>query len=301
MRLKLTSSKIAIQILYADIVMAVDFNFRNSRFLGRTLNTDERLSFLNMGRRMIVKKSAQKPLLLAANGWRLLFVILSSSGLIFSHPTLAQAVSDQGRGPDDGPPLLKLDTPKLDLTPPPPSRTLKGGVHHEVTELSVGENKLGGQNNKKLSSGVFDLCHKKKNAKLNAQTAKIAPASGLKSGASQNTLSGTAAANVPNGIGIIGVKFLLSFGRMPVINRVFPGTPAWTMGLHARDIIVAVDGVPTLGLSKEDVYGMIVGKPDTEVTISIRRDGDFIAKTMKRMDFNDIPDPMVRQDYLMSI
>jgi hypothetical protein len=46
---------------------------------------------------------------------------------------------------------------------------------------------------------------------------------------------------------------------------------------------------------------MIVGRPDTEVTISIRRDGNFLAKTMKRMDFNDIPDPMVRQDYLMSI
>lgn len=200
---------------------------------------------------------------------------------------------------DSQTPLLKPDVPKYDLsTPSNTTRTLKGGVQHEVTELSVGEKNL---NNKKLSSGVFDLFKKKKAVKLNSQTAKNATGTPLRTGASNNSLQANAANNVPNGIGIIGVKFLLSFGRMPIINRVFPGTPAWTMGLKAADVIVAVDGVPTLGLSKEDVYGMIVGKPDTEVTISIRRNGDFLAKTMKRMDFNDIPDPAVRQDYLMSI
>ncbi len=208
-------------------------------------------------------------------------------------PVHAQAVSDTQA------PILKPDVPKFDLTPPPPSRTLKGGVQHEATELSVGEKDL--TQNKKLSTGVMDIFKKKKTPKLSSQTAKTAPATPLRAGTNANGLTGNAANTVPNGIGIIGVKFLLSFGRMPIINRVFPGTPAYLMGLHARDVIVAVDGVPTLGLSKEDVYGMIVGKPDTEVTISIRRDGDFLAKTMKRMDFNDIPDPAVRQDYLMSI
>lgn len=229
-----------------------------------------------------------------AKAGRLLLCVACCSALAFSNPILAQATSDQ--------PVLKPDVPKMDLTPPPPSRQLKGGVQHEVTELSVGEHNLGAStSNKKLSSGVFDFIKKKKSPKLNAQTARNAQPSTLKANAGNNTLSANAANNVPNGIGIIGVKFLLSFGRMPMINRVFPGTPAWTMGLHSHDIIVAVDGVPTLGLSKEDVYGMIVGRPDTEVTISIRRDGNFLAKTMKRMDFNDIPDPMVRQDYLMSI
>ena len=224
---------------------------------------------------------------------RLALCFVLCSGITFSNPIFAQAVSDQQT------PILKPDVPKFDLTPPPPSRTLKGGVQHEASELSVGEKTIG--QNKKLSTGVFDMFKKKKTAKLSSQTAKAAPAGSLRAGANSNTLSSNASANVPNGIGIIGVKFLLSFGRMPIINRVFPGTPAWTMGLHASDVIVAVDGVPTLGLSKEDVYGMIVGKPDTEVTISIRRNGDFLAKTMKRMDFNDIPDPSVRQDYLMSI
>jgi len=193
----------------------------------------------------------------------------------------------------DEPPVLKPDTPKLDTTPPPPSRTLKGGVQHRALSNH--------DSSKKLSSGVLDV-FKKKNKKLNGQTAKVDPNALLRSGAnSNNNNSNNITATIQEGIGIIGVKFLLSFGHMPVINRVFPGTPAYTMGLHARDIIVAVDGVPTLGLSKEDVYGMIVGKPETEVTISIKRGGEFIAKTLKRMDFNDIPDPLVRQDYLMSI
>jgi hypothetical protein len=225
---------------------------------------------------------------------RLLLCVVCCSGLALGNPILAQATSDQ--------PVLKPDVPKLDLTPPPPSRQLKGGVQHEVTELSVGEHNLGAStSNKKLSTGVFDFMKKKKSVKLNSQTAKNAQPNTLKANAGNNTLSANAATTVPNGIGIIGVKFLLTFGRMPMINRVFQGTPAYTMGLRSRDVIVAVDGVPTLGLSKEDVYGMIVGRPDTEVTISIRRDGNFLAKTMKRMDFNDIPDPLVRQDYLMSI
>lgn len=209
---------------------------------------------------------------------------------LFVCDTAASAQSSQSQSMDE-PPVLKPDTPKLDTTSPLPSRTLKGGVQHRA--LSNHES------SKKLSSGVLDVFKKKNKTKLNGQTAKVDANSLLRSGANSNNNALTS--TIQEGIGIIGVKFLLSFGHMPVINRVFPGTPAYTMGLHARDIIVAVDGVPTLGLSKEDVYGMIVGKPDTEVTISIKRGGEFIAKTLKRMDFNDIPDPLVRQDYLMSI
>jgi hypothetical protein len=191
--------------------------------------------------------------------------------------------------PDD--PVLKPDIPKFDLSAPKP-RTLKGGVQHRVDAEQTPP-----PTGKKMSGGVMDVFKKKKKEKLSGQTARIAPDSTLRGNGSSNFLNST----IQSGVGIIGVKFLLPIGHMPVINRVFPGTPAWQVGLHAQDVIVAVDGVPTLGLSKEDVYSMIVGKPETDVTISIRRGTDFIAKTMKRMDFNDIPDPMVRQDYLMSI
>src|SRR5262249_55662456 len=91
-----------------------------------------------------------------------------------------------------------------------------------------------------------------------------------------------------SGIGIIGVKFVMMLGRPPVINRVFPLTPAADQGLKINDVIVAVDGVPTFGLAKEEVYDMIVGTPGTPVTLSLSRNGDFRVLTLTRMDLNDI-------------
>jgi C-terminal processing protease CtpA/Prc len=187
-------------------------------------------------------------------------------------------------------PILKPDIPKFDLTVPK-SKTLKGGVLRQEAAASVQA-----APSSKMHSGVLDL-FKKKQDKLKAQTAKSSANSALKSKASVNPLDAT----IQEGVGIIGVKFELPNGSMPIIHRVFRGTPAWSVGLRPLDVIVAVDGVPTLGLAKNDVYAMIIGKPDTNVTISIRRSGNFIAKTMRRMDFNDIPDPLVRQDYLLSI
>lgn len=101
--------------------------------------------------------------------------------------------------------------------------------------------------------------------------------------------------------GIIGVKFVLSLGKPPVINRVFPGTPAYTVGMQKDDAIVAVDGVPTFGLSKEEVYDLIIGSPGTKVNVSIMRSGDFRVITCTRMDINELTDPVVRRDYLMSM
>lgn len=104
-----------------------------------------------------------------------------------------------------------------------------------------------------------------------------------------------------SGFGIIGVKFILSLGKPPVINRVFPGTPAMVVGLQKDDAIVAVDGVPTYGLSKEEVYDLIIGSPGSKVSLSIMRSGDFRVVSCIRMDINDLIDPIVRRDYLMSM
>jgi C-terminal processing protease CtpA/Prc len=104
-----------------------------------------------------------------------------------------------------------------------------------------------------------------------------------------------------SGFGIIGVKFSLSLGKPPVINRVFPGTPASTLGMQKDDVIVAVDGVPTYGLMKEEVYDLIIGSPGTKVNVSIMRAGDFHVYTCTRMDINDLTDPVVRRDYLTSM
>ena len=181
--------------------------------------------------------------------------------------------------------VFKSDVPKLDTSIQ--KQTLKGGIQHTESappppparKLSAGAN----SGNSKLSAATAktDLLHKLFKSKVSNQ----APLT----------------AQVQSSIGIIGVRFVLGFGRPPIINRVFPGTPAQQSGLRINDIIVAVDGVPTAGLTKEEVYAMIVGAPETPVTVSVVRNGDFIARTMNRMDFNDIPDPMVKRDYLMSM
>jgi membrane-associated protease RseP (regulator of RpoE activity) len=125
--------------------------------------------------------------------------------------------------------------------------------------------------------------------------------------ATLDTLKANAANQSPlavqatSGYGIIGVKFVLALGKPPVINRVFAGTPAAKVGLQPNDTIVAVDGVPTYGLSKEEVYDLIIGSPGTSVNVSIMRGADFRVVNCTRMDINDITDPLVRRDYLMNM
>ena len=88
------------------------------------------------------------------------------------------------------------------------------------------------------------------------------------------------------------------FGNQsPIINRVFPQTPAAATGVRQDDVIVAVDGVPTAGLSKEEVYDMIIGSPGTRVSLSLQHDDDYRVVNMTRMDLNDI-DPFIRREYL---
>ncbi len=184
----------------------------------------------------------------------------------------------------DETPVLKPDVPKLDPAadskrePEPTKKTgpLQAKIEH--SEKLQNKSFLG-----KLRAG-----------------ARQAQASPLRSKASAND-NNALSSQITSGFGIIGVKFVLAFGRPPVINRVFPGTPASKVGLRNNDIIVAVDGVPTYGLSKEEVYDLIIGSPGTPVTISVMRGGDFQVVNCTRMDINELTDPIVRRDYLMSM
>lgn len=194
--------------------------------------------------------------------------------------------------PSDGEPILKLDVPKMDQMPQ--HKTLKGGVFHHETVAPRPSKLQAGASNLKANVRTQD-------SKLKSQAPKKGLLNLFKGKASHEKTSEQLNALAQTGVGIIGVKFVIGFGLPPTINRVFPGTPAYQAGLRNNDVIVAVDGVPTSGLTKEEVYAMIVGLPDTPVTVSVLRNGDFIAKTMNRMDFNDIPDPEVKQDYLLSI
>lgn len=110
---------------------------------------------------------------------------------------------------------------------------------------------------------------------------------------------GALKAQAESSIGIVGVKFVATLGKPPVINEVFPNTPADKVGLRVLDMIVAVDGVPTSGLTKDEVFDLIVGTPNTQVTISILRNGDYQVVTCTRMDINELNDPRIRRDYMI--
>ncbi len=57
------------------------------------------------------------------------------------------------------------------------------------------------------------------------------------------------------------------------ISYVLPGTPAERAGLHVGDVIVAVNGSTTKGLTVEGVSSMLRGKAGTVVSVSVRRSG----------------------------
>lgn len=168
--------------------------------------------------------------------------------------------------------------PKLDTPPEAPSikprATLQGGVQHVDKR---GANKSG-----KLMSGA-------RRGQTDTLRARVKDdGNPLKAQAEQS-------------IGIIGVKFVAQFGKPPVINEIFPNTPADKVGLRISDLIVAVDGVPTAGLTKDEVFDLIVGTPGTQVSLSILRNGDYSAVSCVRMDINELLDPRIRRDYLIHL
>jgi C-terminal processing protease CtpA/Prc len=83
-------------------------------------------------------------------------------------------------------------------------------------------------------------------------------------------------------MGIVGLKFEMIGNNFPKIRLVFPDTPAAKV-LKPADVITAVDGVSTMGLSKEEIFDLIVGEPNTKVAITVRRGDEYITHTLVRL------------------
>lgn len=66
-------------------------------------------------------------------------------------------------------------------------------------------------------------------------------------------------------------------GGVRVVNTA-DGSPAIGSGISPGDVIVNVDGMPTVGLSPEEVAALIRGQPDTKASLTVSRGG-------KEMDF----------------
>lgn len=226
------------------------------------------------------------------------FAVFTAIGFFCMSPVPAQNQTAEAPGPSG---FIKPDAPKLDQVPTPSvppvedGSLLKGGVEHRHNKPAPVKKKP--KKAEPLNTGINGSGL---SGPLKGQS-DADRARALRSRLSEEAKPKPFEFKIDRSIGIIGVKFLKIAEKPPVINRVFPGTPAWNSGLQVDDVIVAVDGVPTYGLTKDQCYDLIVGTPNTPVTISVMRRGSFGAKTMTRMDFNDIPDPAVRRDYLRSL
>lgn len=206
----------------------------------------------------------------------------------------AVATAQDGSNAQNG---FKADTPKLDPSaeqkPAPMSKPLQAGIEHNEKYQAPQAPPLRSGVSGNGSKGFLGRYHDRAGAKNdNGNVLK---------GKTDKSNSGNFNLNANSSFGIIGVKFVLALGRPPVINRVFPGTPAYDKGLQNEDTIVAVDGVPTTGLTKEEVYDLIIGSPGTPVSLSIMRSGDYQVVNCIRMDINNLTDPVVRRDYMMSM
>lgn len=83
--------------------------------------------------------------------------------------------------------------------------------------------------------------------------------------------------------GGIGSIITLVDGK-PYLSEPYYGMPAQANGLRAGDEILEIDGVKCEGKSISEVSDMLRGKPHTEITVKVRREGEkkIIKKTFLR-------------------
>jgi S1-C subfamily serine protease len=80
--------------------------------------------------------------------------------------------------------------------------------------------------------------------------------------------------------GIVGISFLIYPQDNPLIQEVFPNTPAARAGLRAGDRVVAINRQSTQGLSKEAVDEAISDVPGAKVNFMVNRQGKIFSVTL---------------------
>lgn len=93
-------------------------------------------------------------------------------------------------------------------------------------------------------------------------------------------LTGTVRAEQPKEPGIVGLDMAIRPQSWPLVQEVFPGTPAADRGVQVGDVILAVDGISTQGKSDQQVDVMISDIPGTPVRLSIQRGERLIEVTL---------------------
>ena len=75
------------------------------------------------------------------------------------------------------------------------------------------------------------------------------------------------------GVGMLIQPQLIGDKQRTVVLKPFAGTPSYKAGIHPGDIITAVDGKTTAGLTSDDVVGMLKGDKGTHVKVTVARAG----------------------------
>ena len=83
--------------------------------------------------------------------------------------------------------------------------------------------------------------------------------------------------NTQGHFGGVGVQISLENGLLKVITPL-EDTPAYKAGIMAGDVITAIDGKLTAGISIDQAVHSIMGKPDTQVVLRIKREGEAQQK-----------------------
>jgi carboxyl-terminal processing protease len=78
----------------------------------------------------------------------------------------------------------------------------------------------------------------------------------------------------------IGVQIDYSTGR-PVIIAAIDGSPAAEAGIRARDVITAINGESTEGMSEAQAAQLLRGEAGTSVELTIERPSDGTSRTLK--------------------
>lgn len=98
----------------------------------------------------------------------------------------------------------------------------------------------------------------------------------------------------------VGLAELLSIdiderSRDLVVVTPIPNSPAERAGLRPHDVIAAIDGTATKGMTLEDAAGRLRGAPGSRVTLTIRRRGRTLDLSLRRAVINGLR-PSVRAE-----
>lgn len=70
-------------------------------------------------------------------------------------------------------------------------------------------------------------------------------------------------------------------GDIVIVNP-FDGAPAKEAGIKPGDIIVDIDGTSVVGMELSDAVTLMKGEPDTDVSVKVLRDGEYIDVNITR-------------------